>query len=77
MSHFNGPLRKCQQNPRYYQHHRQCHLSHASGTLYLEWLSAINGNTIEKSLALGGQKHEFTPPFDGEAVLYIYKQQKQ
>jgi hypothetical protein len=51
-------------------------LSHASGTFYLEWFSVINGNTIEKSLALGGQKHEFTAPFDGEAVLYIYKQQQ-
>lgn len=48
-------------------------LSQASGTLYLEWFSVINGTTVEKSLALGGQKHEFTPPFDGEAVLYIYK----
>lgn len=48
-------------------------LSQASGTLYLEWFSVINGTTVEKSLALGGQKHEFTPPFDGEAVLYLYK----
>jgi hypothetical protein len=48
-------------------------LSHASGTLYLEWFSVINGTTVEKSLALGGQKHEFTPPFDGEAVLYFYR----
>ncbi len=48
-------------------------LSQASGTMHLEWFSTINGTTVEKSLIRGGQPLEFTPPFKGEAVLYLYR----
>ena len=47
-------------------------LSAASGTLRLEWFSVENSTLIEIGMALGGNTHTFTPPFNGETVLYLY-----
>jgi hypothetical protein len=46
-------------------------LSSASGTLEVEWLNPSNGQIINAGTVSGGGSHNFTPPFGGDAVLYL------
>ena len=46
-------------------------LSASSGPLYVEWLNPSNGQTINSGTVSGGGSRNFTPPFRGDAVLYI------
>jgi hypothetical protein len=48
-------------------------LSDASGALSVEWFNPSNGTTSEGGTTLGGSSRSFTPPFRGDAVLYIYQ----
>jgi hypothetical protein len=48
-------------------------LSAASGALDIEWLNPSNGSITSGGTASGGSNRRFTPPFSGDAVLYLYK----
>jgi hypothetical protein len=48
-------------------------LSDVSGALSVEWFNPSNGTTSEGGTTLGGSSRSFTPPFRGDAVLYIYQ----
>ena len=48
-------------------------LSAASGILTVEWFNPSDGTTTDGGTTPGGAIRSFTPPFDGDAVLYIYQ----
>ncbi|MFZ2095940.1 MAG: putative collagen-binding domain-containing protein, partial [Anaerolineales bacterium] len=48
-------------------------LSAASGTLTVEWLNPLDGTITDGGTVHGGAIRSFTPPFDGDAALYIYQ----
>ena len=48
-------------------------LSGASGQLNVEWFNPEDGTTTSGGTTTGGASHSFTAPFNGDAVLYIYK----
>jgi Family of unknown function (DUF6298)/Putative collagen-binding domain of a collagenase len=50
-------------------------LSGASGSLYVEWLNPNNGQIINAGNVSGGGSRNFSPPFKGDAVLYISNSQ--
>jgi hypothetical protein len=47
-------------------------LSAAIGQLNYEWFSPANATTQPGGTIMGGASRSFTPPFPGDAVLYIY-----
>ncbi len=47
-------------------------LSGASGALVAEWLNPANGDVFGGGTATGGGSRNFSAPFNGDAVLYIY-----
>jgi hypothetical protein len=47
-------------------------LSAVSGELSVEWFNPDTGTTIPGGTTTGGDGHNFTAPFGGDAVLYIY-----
>jgi hypothetical protein len=48
-------------------------LSQASGQLNVEWFNPNTGKTIEAGAVVGGAIKGFSAPFNGDAVLYLYK----
>ena len=48
-------------------------LSTASGRFNVEWFSPATGETVITAKSIGGTIQEFTAPFPGDAVLYIYR----
>ncbi|GIK57639.1 MAG: hypothetical protein BroJett015_33020 [Chloroflexota bacterium] len=50
----------------------QVNLSAASGELLVEWLNPATGAVQAGSPVMGGTTRSFTPPFSGDAVLYVY-----
>jgi hypothetical protein len=40
----------------------------------MEWFNPITGETINAAKRIGGASQEFTAPFPGDAVLYIYRE---
>lgn len=48
-------------------------LSAAVGTLAVEWFNPGTGTAITGSSTTGGASRNFTAPFSGDAVLYIYQ----
>lgn len=50
----------------------QVNLSAASGELLVEWLNPATGAVQAGSPVMGGGARSFTPPFSGDAVLYVY-----
>ena len=46
-------------------------LSAASGPLAVEWIHPRSGAVTRDSQVRGGDRREFTPPFPGDAVLYV------
>lgn len=49
-------------------------LSHASGNLRVEWFNPDNGKKVSGGTVSGGGSKSFTPPFSGDAVLFIWKE---
>jgi hypothetical protein len=52
---------------------RTVDLRAVSGTLTVEWFNPSDGTTTIGGTTTGGAIRSFTPPFGGEAVLYIYQ----
>ncbi len=50
----------------------QVNLSAASGELLVEWLNPATGAVQAGPPVMGGAARSFTPPFSGDAVLYVY-----
>lgn len=50
-------------------------LSATPGTVNVEWFNPANGQTIQGAAIEGGASRSFSPPFSGDAVLYIYQTQ--
>ncbi len=50
----------------------QVNLSAASGTLNVEWLNPATGAVTVGNPVQGGATRSLTPPFSGDAVLYIF-----
>jgi hypothetical protein len=48
-------------------------LSASSGTLNVEWFNPGKGTTTIADPVVGGSTISFSPPFSGDAVLYIYQ----
>ena len=48
-------------------------LAAALGLLNVEWFNPATGATVAGSATTGGGKQEFTAPFSGDAVLYLYQ----
>lgn len=48
-------------------------LSSASGRLNVEWFNPDKGTTTDGGETTGGAKRSFTPPFSGDAVLYLFQ----
>ena len=48
-------------------------LSAVEGTLSVEWFNPSNGTTLNGGTTTGGASRSFTPPFSGDAVLYIHR----
>jgi len=46
-------------------------LSAASGPIAVEWFNPRSGETTQGPSMSGSRKSSFTPPFDGDAVLYL------
>jgi hypothetical protein len=46
-------------------------LSNNRGRFLVEWLNPATGEKINRADASGGATRTFTPPFDGDAVLYL------
>jgi len=46
-------------------------LSAASGTFDVEWFNPATGNVMSGEAITGGGSRDFTPPFKGDAVLYV------
>jgi hypothetical protein len=49
-------------------------LSASSGTFVVEWFNPITGEIVAGGTTISGSSSNFTAPFLGDAVLYIYKQ---
>jgi hypothetical protein len=49
-------------------------LSAGSGSLRVEWLRPVDGTTTSEGTTEGGNKRAFQAPFDGDAVLYLWRQ---
>ncbi|MFN8445474.1 MAG: DUF6298 domain-containing protein [Caldilineaceae bacterium] len=49
-------------------------LGETQGQLFVEWLDLETGQKIEGDKVAGGAQHSFTPPFAGDAVLYLAQQ---
>ena len=44
----------------------------ASRMLYVEWLNPTTGErVVQDAIPAGERAHSFTPPFKGDAVLYL------
>ena len=52
---------------------RTLNLSGASGSFSVEWLNPATGVVTAGANVLGGANRSFTPPFSGDAVLYVCK----
>ena len=50
-------------------------LSGASGVLNVEWFNPSTGDTISGGTTTGNATKSFTPPFNGDAVLYLYQRE--
>lgn len=48
-------------------------LTAANGFLFVSWFNPETGNSISGSTVWGGAVIEFTTPFAGDAILYIYQ----
>ena len=48
-------------------------LSAARGNLAVEWLRPVDGSVTQGEAVAGGAERTLSPPFDGDAVLYLYK----
>ncbi len=48
-------------------------LSAAAGTLSVEWFNPGTGVAVAGASTTGGGSRNFTPPFSGDAVLYIFQ----
>ncbi len=48
-------------------------LSASSEKFNVEWFNPTNGEVIKTSAVIGGTKHSFVSPFNGDAVLYLSK----
>ena len=48
-------------------------LSDAGGMLEVEWLHPGTGETSASGTVTGGARRAFTAPFEGDAVLYLFK----
>lgn len=46
-------------------------LSKCSGRLRVEWMNPATGRKVASAVVSGGATRTFTPPFDGDAVLYV------
>lgn len=51
----------------------QVNLSAVSGQLSVEWFNPATGIAQPGNPVMGGETHNFTPPFGGDAVLYLYQ----
>jgi hypothetical protein len=49
-------------------------LSAAQGTFTVEWLRPGDGTTTSGGTTEGGDQRAFQAPFDGDAVLYLWKE---
>ena len=49
-------------------------LSAASGSLAVEWFNPRSADAAQGQSIAGGGKRSFKPPFDGDAVLYLWRQ---
>jgi len=49
-------------------------LRETSGQLFVEWLNPATGDKTEGASVSGGSNQSFTPPFSGDAVLYLAQQ---
>lgn len=49
-------------------------LSDAAGSLSVEWFNPETGEVIGEDSSPGGEKRTFSPPFEGEAVLYLRRE---
>jgi len=47
-------------------------LSGTSGNLLVEWFQPTTGETFTAASTSGGASQDFTAPFNGPAVLYLY-----
>ncbi len=50
-------------------------LSGATGRFAVEWFNPRTGTTTSGEMSAGGGEVEFTVPFDGDAVLYLFLKQ--
>ncbi|PIY41647.1 MAG: hypothetical protein COZ05_15375 [Armatimonadetes bacterium CG_4_10_14_3_um_filter_59_10] len=50
-------------------------LSAATGELAVEWMHPVEGTLTPGGTVTGGDKRAFTAPFEGDAVLYIWRKQ--
>lgn len=48
-------------------------LSNTTGNLNVEWFNPSNGTTTNSGTTAGGTSRNFTAPFGGDAVLYLYQ----
>jgi hypothetical protein len=48
-------------------------LTPVSGTLYIEWFNPEDGSILQAGTTEGGSNKNFTPPFSGDAVLYLHR----
>lgn len=49
-------------------------LLEAPGMYNVEWFNPLKGMTIKAEQIRGGQRQAMTAPFDGQAVLYLYRE---
>jgi hypothetical protein len=49
-------------------------LSIASRKIQVEWFDPSSGSTTLAASVTGGAARQFTPPFEGDAVLYLYSE---
>lgn len=47
----------------------------STGPMAVEWLNPSQGSYVQGNAVQGGALRSFTPPFSGDAVLYIYQNQ--
>jgi hypothetical protein len=50
-------------------------LSEATGSFAVEWFNPREGTATDGGTSAGGDKVDFTVPFDGDAVLYLILEQ--
>jgi hypothetical protein len=51
-------------------------LAGTTGELSVEWFNPESGQATAGAAATGGDTRSFTPPFNGDAVLYLYQEEQ-